>query len=31
MREAEEARFTIERNGTELTLAVSLASELQER
>ena len=31
MREADEARFTIERNGTELTLAISLTPEMQER
>lgn len=31
MRETDEARFTIERNGTELTLAISLTPELQER
>ena len=31
MREAPEARFTIERNGAELTLSVGLQPELQER
>ena len=31
MREAPEARFTVERNGAELTLSVGLQPELQER